>query len=208
MPDASHLLAFAAAAVVLAIIPGPGLIYVLARSLSGGTRAGLRSTVGTAAGGLAHVIAAAVGLSALVLASATAFEVLRWAGAAYLIYLGVQTLRGASDPPPNNDQAPVTHLVRQGVITEALNPKTALFFLALLPQFVQPERGPIALQLLALGAISVTLNSGAAVAVALASGRLSALLRASPRWWKRQRTASGALLIGLGGAAAASGARA
>lgn len=192
---------------VLAALPGPGMLYVLARSLAAGTGAGLRSTAGTALGGMGHVLAAVLGLSALIMASTTAFAVLRFAGAAYLVWLGVQTLRGAATPLETCAPAGRDNALRQGVLTEALNPKTALFFLTFLPQFVQPERGPVAAQLLLLGTASVLLNSSADVVVAVLSGRLGALLHRSPRWWRRQRIGSGVLLIGLGGAAAASGTR-
>jgi threonine/homoserine/homoserine lactone efflux protein len=195
------------AALVLAVIPGPGMLYVLARSMAGGTGAGLRSTAGTALGGMGHVLAAALGLSALVMASATAFEVLRFAGAAYLVWLGVQTLRSAGAPVPTQSLGRRDGALCQGAITELFNPKIALFFLTFLPQFVQPERGPLAVQLLVLGTASVLMNSSADVVVAVLSGRLGRLLRHSPRWWRRQRVGSGVLLIGLGGAAAASGTR-
>jgi threonine/homoserine/homoserine lactone efflux protein len=200
MPDTAHLAAFLAAAVVLAAIPGPGMLYVLARTLSHGRSAGLRSTLGTAAGGLGHVVAAAVGLSALLLTSAVAFSVVRYAGAAYLIFLGIRTLMGLRGPvgEVRGDSGPA---LRQGMLTELLNPKTALFFLTFLPQFVQPERGPVALQLLALGCVSVMLNSSADLVVAALGGRLRTAL--SPRWWRRQRLASGCTLIALGGFAAA-----
>ncbi len=192
---------------MLAVLPGPGMLYVLARSLSGGTRTGFRSTAGTALGGMGHVSAATLGVSALIMASATAFEALRLAGAAYLVWLGVQTLRTAETPLEFDTPGNAGKALRQGVITEVLNPKTALFFLTFLPQFVQPQHGPIAPQLLLLGSASVLLNSSSDVVVAVLSGRLGVLVRRSPRWWKRQRIGSGLLLIGLGGAAAASGAR-
>jgi threonine/homoserine/homoserine lactone efflux protein len=206
VPDGAHLAAFFVAALVLAVIPGPGMLYVLARSLAGGTRTGLRSTGGTAVGGLGHVIAAVLGLSALLAASASAFEAVRLAGAVYLIWLGINTLRSAADPPPvggaGSDAA-----FRQGVLTELLNPKTALFFITFLPQFVQRDRGPASLQLLVLGCIVVMLNSSSDLIVATLAGRLGRLLERSPRWWRRQRVGSGLLLIGLGGAAAAAGSR-
>jgi len=206
MPDGAHLGAFVGAALVLAVLPGPGMLYVLARSLAGGTRSGLRSTAGTALGGMGHVLAATLGVSALIMASATAFEALRFAGAGYLVWLGVQTLRSAGMPLEPGGGG-IDRAFRQGVITELLNPKTALFFLTFLPQFVQPQRGPLAAQLLLLGTVSVLLNSSTDVLVAVLSGRLGILLRRSPRWWKRQRVSSGLLLIGLGGAAAATGTR-
>jgi threonine/homoserine/homoserine lactone efflux protein len=200
MPDTAHLTAFLAAAVVLAAIPGPGMLYVLARTLAHGRAAGLRSTLGTAAGGLGHVVAAAVGLSALLMTSALAFSAVKYAGAAYLIWLGVRTLAGLREPVEeiSGSGGPA---FRQGMLTELLNPKTALFFLTFLPQFVQPERGPVAPQLLALGCVSVALNSSADVVVAALGGRLRTAL--SPRWWRRQRLASGCTLIALGGFAAA-----
>src|SRR3954465_1263078 len=128
MPDTAHLTAFLAAAVVLAAIPGPGMLYVLARALGHGRGAGLASTVGTAAGGLGHVVAAAVGLSALLMTSAVAFSAVKYAGAAYLIWLGVRTLAGLREPVDEmrDSSAPA---FRQGMLTELLNPKTALFFL-------------------------------------------------------------------------------
>jgi threonine/homoserine/homoserine lactone efflux protein len=205
MPDHAHLTAFLAAALVLAITPGPGIFYVLARSLGEGTRVGVRSTLGTALGGLCHVVGAALGLSTLLMTSATAFEVVRYAGACYLVFLGVRTLlglRGATpDAPPT--RSGIGDAFRQGVLTELLNPKTALFFLTFLPQFAQPERGAVALQLLALGCVSVALNSAADLAVAVVAGRLRTGLRAGSRWVRRQRALAGVALIALGGYAAA-----
>lgn len=199
MPDRAHLTAFLAAALVLAITPGPGIFYVLARSLGEGTRVGVRSSLGTGLGGLCHVIAAAVGLSALLMTSATAFEAVRVAGAAYLVYVGVRTLMGARE----HQALERGDAFRQGVLTELLNPKTGLFFLTFLPQFVQPGRGPVAPQLLALGAVSVALNSSADLVVAAVAGRARGALRAGSRWVRRQRALSGVALIALGGYAAA-----
>jgi threonine/homoserine/homoserine lactone efflux protein len=204
VPDAAHLTTFFAAAAVLALTPGPGMLYVLARSVGEGSRAGFRSALGTAAGGMFHVVGAAVGLSALLMTSAVAFSIVKYAGAAYLVFLGVRMLRGASAPPEDDAAAPrpATHAARQGALTELLNPKTALFFLTFLPQFAQPERGPVALQLLALGSVSVVLNSSADAVVAGFAGRIGAALRSKPHWWRRQRRASGCALIALGGYAA------
>jgi threonine/homoserine/homoserine lactone efflux protein len=148
---------------------------------------------------MCHVVAAAVGLSALLMTSATAFEVVRLAGAAYLIFLGVKTLLSHADAPTRERG----DAFRQGVLTELLNPKTALFFLTFLPQFVQPERGAVAPQLLALGAVSVALNSSADLLVAAVAGRARGALKEGSRWVRRQRTLSGIGLIALGGYAAA-----
>jgi threonine/homoserine/homoserine lactone efflux protein len=200
MPDSAHLLAFTLAALTLAAIPGPGMLYVLARSLGGGRDVGLRSSFGTALGGCVHVVAAAVGLSALVAASATGFTVVKLAGAAYLMWLGVRTLMSASAPPPalgTLDTADAGAL-RQGVLTEALNPKTALFFVTFLPQFCQPEHGPIALQIAVLGLVSVACNTAADIVIAFAAGPLGRTLTQNARWWRRQRRATGTVLVGLG----------
>jgi threonine/homoserine/homoserine lactone efflux protein len=159
----------------------------------------LRSALGTAAGGMVHVVGAAVGLSALLMASAVGFSVVKYAGAAYLVFLGVRMLLTARE----REEAPRatgSHAARQGALTEMLNPKTALFFLTFLPQFVQPGNGPVALQLLVLGTVSVALNSSADAIVAAFAGRIGRAM--SPKWWRRQRTASGGVLVALGGYAA------
>ncbi len=211
MPDAAHLTAFALAALTIALIPGPGVLYVLARSLGGGRDEGLRSSVGTGIGGLAHVAAAAMGLSAIIATSATAFGVVKYLGAAYLVWLGAKALfsRDAEAPTATAAQtAPrASNALRQGILTEVLNPKTALFFLTFLPQFCQPDRGPLALQVLALGAFSVILNTLVDVVVALGAGSISEQLRKRPALWHRQRRATGGMLIGLGAYAALAGHR-
>jgi threonine/homoserine/homoserine lactone efflux protein len=203
MPDTAHLLAFTLAALTLAVIPGPGMLYVLARSLGGGRSVGLRSTVGTGIGGCVHVVAAALGLSALLAASATAFAVVKYAGALYLVGLGIVTLLSAAKPPPVVVGTADSRALSQGVLTEALNPKTALFFVTFLPQFCQPENGPIALQILVLGLVSVALNTLADVVIAFAAGPLGRRLATSTKWWRRQRRATGGILVGLGVYAAA-----
>lgn len=206
MPDGAHLAAFAIAAVTIALIPGPGMLFVLARSLSAGRQVGLRSTAGTAMGGSAHVFAAAIGLSAIVATSATAFALVKYLGAAYLVYLGIRTLTARDENPSDRvSEAPPTssvHAVRQGFLTEALNPKTALFFLTFLPQFCQPEDGSVALQLIVLGTVSVLLNTLIDVVVAYGAGSISERLRERPRLWRRQQVATGSLLVGLGAVAA------
>lgn len=185
---------------VLAITPGPGIFYVLARSLRGGRREGVLSAAGTFLGGMAHVAAAAFGLSAILAASAIAFETVRYAGAVYLIYLGYRMIR--SRRQELNDGWPEAAAGRntlwQGLTTEALNPKTALFFLAFIPQFVSVPQGHVALQFLLLGAISVTLNTCADLLVACFAGPLGSKMQRSAKLRSRQRAASGIAMIGLG----------
>jgi threonine/homoserine/homoserine lactone efflux protein len=209
MPDAAHLTLFLAAAFLLAITPGPGIFYVLTRSLAGGRREGALSSLGTFVGGLVHVFAAAFGLSAILATSALAFGLVKYAGAAYLIYLGFRMIR---DRESGQDlSAPVArNPFRQGIWTEVLNPKTALFFLAFLPQFVSPGKGHIMLQFAFLGSLSVVLNTCADLVVATFAGYLSDRLRANRKIQKRQRVASGVGIIGLGlyvGCSGATGAK-
>jgi threonine/homoserine/homoserine lactone efflux protein len=191
-------LIFVAAAFLLAISPGPGMLYVLARSLKGGRKVGLASSFGTALGGMSHVIAAAFGLSAILARSAYAFLFIKYLGAAYLIYLGLRTLAsGDADIPDSAAEAKGPNPFWQGVLTELLNPKTALFFLAFIPQFVDHAR-PLIPQFVLLGAISVALNTSADLAVVLAAAPLAKRLGRSILWRRRQRQASGAALVGLG----------
>jgi threonine/homoserine/homoserine lactone efflux protein len=213
VPDSAHLIAFAVAATTIALIPGPGMLYVLARSLGGGRDEGLRSTAGTGIGGMVHVAAAAAGLSAIIATSATAFTVVKYLGAAYLIWLGGKALLSRSHAAPSVADQPTatgtsSNALRQGVLTEVLNPKTALFFLTFLPQFCQPEHGPLVVQVLVLGAVSVTLNTLVDVAVAFAAGGISRRLRERPKMWRRQQVATGSILVGLGAYAALAGHRA
>ncbi len=208
MPSATSFGLFLTAAVVLAVSPGPGMLYVLARSLRGGRREGLASSLGTAVGGFGHVVAAAFGLSVILATSATAFSVVKYAGAAYLIYLGVRTIvagKQAEEAAPGASEA-AWIAFRQGVTTEAFNPKTALFFLSFLPQFINWE-APAIPQFLLLGTISVTLNTTADVVVSLLAGPIGSQLRRRPRLRHGQRYASGGALIALGGYVAVSGER-
>src|SRR6202034_1040690 len=154
MIDRAHFLIFLSAAVVLWVSPGPGMIYVLARSLRGGRAIGLASCFGTAAGGLVHVVAAGLGLSVILARSASAFLIVKYLGAAYLIYLGIRSLRSAQTELPAKGVGKATGTpFWQGVATETLNPKTALFFLAFIPQFIH-HAAPLLMQFLALGSIS------------------------------------------------------
>jgi threonine/homoserine/homoserine lactone efflux protein len=202
MIDASRFLIFLGAATLLAISPGPGMLYVLARTLAGGRREGVLSSLGTFLGGLVHVVAAATGLSIVLATSAMAFSVVKYAGAAYLAYLGVRMILSARND--NDGALPVSSgAVRrspfwQGIATEALNPKTAIFFLAFIPQFVNRAQGAAFWQFLLLGTISVTLNTCADLVVILLAAPIGARLRSSAVLRRRQRTATGSILIGLG----------
>src|ERR1700684_1000928 len=146
MFDAHQFLLFFAAAFLLAVTPGPGIFYVLARSLAGGRREGILSSIGTFVGGLFHVFAAALGISAILAASAVAFHTVNYAGAAYLVWLGIRMIRPRNAELAMKTAAPSQSAFRQGIFTEALNPKTALFFLSFIPQFIAANRGHIFLQ--------------------------------------------------------------
>src|SRR5712672_2219262 len=159
MFDSRHFLLFLAAAFLLAVTPGPGIFYVLARSLAGGRREGILSSFGTFVGGLFHVLAAALGISAILAASAVAFHTVKYAGAAYLVWLGIRMIRARNAEMPAQTAAPAQGSFRQGILTEALNPKTALFFLSFIPQFIVAGRGHVFLQFIVLGTISVLLNT-------------------------------------------------
>jgi threonine/homoserine/homoserine lactone efflux protein len=205
MPSLPQFALFFAAALLLAVTPGPGIFYVAARSLAGGRGEGLASSFGTGLGGLVHVLAGALGVSALVLASAELFTALKLAGAAYLVWLGIRTVAaarreagaarlGAAPAPPMGPR----RAFREGAVVEALNPKTAAFFLAFIPQFVDAAGGSVALQFLFLGAISVLLNTLADIAVALAASRIRQGAAARPALVRRLREGSGAAMVALG----------
>lgn len=206
MFDLTTLGLYVSAALVLAITPGPGIFYVLTRSIKGGRGEGYASALGTAIGGLFHVVAAAFGLSAILATSAVAFAAVKYVGAAYLVYLGIRTLL-RDDEQIDLDAAPTTYRKQafyQGVITEMLNPKTALFFLAFIPQFVDPN-GAVILQFIVLGCISVTLNTSADLVVATLAGPIGQQLRQRSRLRRAQRIFSGGSLIALGAYVALAG---
>lgn len=209
MPGSASLLGFVAAALVLLLIPGPGVLYIVARSLGQGRRAGLVSVLGLSAGALVHVAAATAGLSAILLASATAFGIVKALGAGYLIYLGLRTLfmrtsaSGAEAPAPRT----LYRVFTDGVVVSVLNPKLALFFLAFLPQFVEPGRGPIPQQVLSLGLIYVSLALVTDGAYALLAGSLRERLDGRVRQGPLPRYASGVLYLGLGVSTALTGRR-
>jgi threonine/homoserine/homoserine lactone efflux protein len=205
MPDPAQLAIYVAAAFLLAVTPGPGIFYVAARTLSGGRSEGIASSFGTGLGGAFHVLAGSLGVSAIVLASAEMFTALKLIGAVYLVWLGLRTVRaarheaacvlagGALAPPVGTQRA-----FREGVVVEGLNPKTAAFFLAFIPQFIDPGAGHVALQFAMLGFVSVALNTLADVAVAFAASRIRTGATARPGLIRRLREASGGAMIALG----------
>jgi threonine/homoserine/homoserine lactone efflux protein len=197
--NSAGLSLFLFAALMIAVVPGPGIFYVAARTLSGGRRVGLASTFGTGVGGLVHVVAGSLGVSAIILASAELFAALKLIGAFYLIWLGVRTFREASRRPPEETATPKNgRAFRDGVLVEALNPKTAAFFLAFIPQFIDPTAGNPALQFIALGLVSVALNTSADIVVALMASRASTGLARRPHLLQRMRQGSGIFIAGLG----------
>lgn len=203
MFDTTRLFLFLTAAVLLAIAPGPGMLYVLARSLAGGKREGVLSAFGTFAGGMVHVFAAALGVSIILAKSALAFATVKYVGAAYLCFLGIRMILdarrdGAESEIAASEAKPVRNPLWQGVATEVLNPKTALFFLSFIPQFVNRGNGHVFLQFVALGTISVVLNTTADLLVIAMAGPLGDKIRSSAKFRRRQRTVTGAIMIGLG----------
>jgi threonine/homoserine/homoserine lactone efflux protein len=207
IPNHSSLLFFIGAAVVLLAIPGPAVFYVTSRSIGQGRSAGLVSALGIGVGTLVHVAAAAVGLSALLMSSAAAFGVVKYLGAAYLIFLGIQKLR-SEDSLALSQEATRTKLGRvfgQGVIVNILNPKTALFFFSFLPQFVDASRGAVAFQILFLGTLFAVMGITSDSLWALFAGTVAQHLKRNARWLNAQRYISGGMLISLGVATAFAG---
>jgi threonine/homoserine/homoserine lactone efflux protein len=202
MPDPTQLALYLAAALLLAVTPGPGIFYVAARTLAGGRAEGVASSFGTGLGGMVHVLAGSLGVSAIVLASAELFAALKLIGAVYLVWLGIRTFLSARrDAQPDLSAGSTIgsrRAFREGVLVEALNPKTAAFFLAFIPQFVEPAEGHVALQFVALGFVSVALNTLVDIVVAFAAGGVRQGAAARPGLIRRLREASGAAMIALG----------
>jgi threonine/homoserine/homoserine lactone efflux protein len=212
MPDPATLAVFTVAAITLLVIPGPAVLYIVTRSVDQGRAAGLASVCGVHVGTLVHVAAAAMGLSALLVSSATAYHAVRWLGAAYLIWLGVRRLLAKDEPSGSGKGLPASRLglrriFAQGVVVNVLNPKTALFFFAFLPQFVDTSRGSVPFQVLVLGVAFVLLGllSDGAYAVAASAG--AGWLRRRPGVARASRLASGGVLISLGVTTALAGSR-
>ena len=204
LPEFASLGLFIAAALVLLITPGPAVLYIVARSIDQGRRAGLVSMLGVHAGTLVHVAAAAAGLSALLAASATAFSVIKYLGAAYLILLGVRRLldRTTSVTSPRPERRHLRRAFLDGVVVNVLNPKTALFFLAFLPQFVMTARGDVGAQVLGLGLLFVGLGVITDGLYAVGAGTAAHWLRGNPQFVRSERWVSGSMYIGLGVVAA------
>ncbi|SFP42657.1 Threonine/homoserine/homoserine lactone efflux protein [Bradyrhizobium sp. Ghvi] len=195
----TNLWLFLTAAFFIAAVPGPGIFYVAARTLSDGRGSGLASTAGTALGGLVHVVAGSLGISAVILASAELFAAVKFIGALYLVWLGIRTFRGVGSALPLESE-PVGDIraFRDGVLVEALNPKTAAFFLAFIPQFLDPSGSNPTLQFIELGAISVTLNTLADVVVVLTASATRRQLIGRPHLMRRLSQGSGVFIASLG----------
>jgi threonine/homoserine/homoserine lactone efflux protein len=212
MPETSTLALFAVAAVTLLVIPGPAVLYIVTRSVDQGRAAGLASVCGVHVGTLVHVAAAAFGLSALLVSSATAYDTVRWLGAAYLVWLGVRRLLARDeDLPaaagPDTRRPGLRRIFAQGVVVNVLNPKTALFFLAFLPQFVDTSRGSVPFQVVVLGVAFVLLGLLSDGAYAMAASTGAGWLRRRPGVARASRLVSGGVLISLGVTTALAGSR-
>jgi threonine/homoserine/homoserine lactone efflux protein len=208
MPEAPTIILFLVAAMVLFVVPGPVVIYVVTRSVTQGTRAGLVSVAGVHLGSMVHVAAAAAGLSAIVATSASVFTAVKLVGAAYLVYLGLRTLFGRGESvSAAGEGAPRTlrRVFWQGVLVNVLNPKTAVFFLAFVPQFVDQARGSATAQIIVLGTLFVAAGVLSDGAYAVVAGTLGHRLLARPAIARVQRWVAGSIYIGLGAAAALSG---
>jgi threonine/homoserine/homoserine lactone efflux protein len=212
VPSMNTFELFAVAALAILLIPGPAVTYVVARSVDQGRAAGLASVGGLGLGTMVHVLAAAVGLSAILASSARAFEAVKLLGAAYLIFLGIRTiLRRDEDPTtrpaPADGDGTLGRSFRQGVVVNVLNPKTALFFLAFLPQFVRAGHGPAWMQVAVLGTTFVLLGLCTDGTYAILGSSLGGWLRGHPRFERHRRFVTGGILVTLGVAAALAGSR-
>jgi threonine/homoserine/homoserine lactone efflux protein len=195
------LFVFSLAALAILAVPGPAVVYIVTRSIHQGRGAGLASVLGIHVGTLVHLTAATVGLSAILVSSATAFTVVKALGALYLIVIGIRTLLGRADEADTDPQRPPRRRRRdfaEGVVVNVLNPKTALFFLAFLPQFVDPDQGQAWEQILVLGLTFMALGLVTDSMWALAAGSAGETLRKSRRWSQVQRYVSGSVFVGLG----------
>ncbi len=208
MPTPITLVAFTAAALVLIAVPGPNHIYIVTRGIGQGRRAALASAFGVETGTLVHIAAAALGVTALLASSATAFNVVKYLGAAYLFWLGVSSLRARDDDhvaQSTREIASTKRVFAQGVVVNVLNPKVGLFFLAFLPQFVDPGRGNAIIQVLVLGTVMFVLALASDIIYALGSGAIGRWLRTRPGFLRQRSRVSGVVYLGLGCVAALTG---
>ncbi len=208
IPPATSIGVFALAALALLLTPGPAVLYIVARSVEQGRVAGLVSVCGITTGTLVHVLAAALGLSALLASSALAFGVVKYAGAAYLIYIGVRRILERTKTPAVQRELPrrtLRRLCRDGFVVNLLNPKTALFFLAFLPQFVDPARGAVAFQVAFLGLLFALMGLMSDGLYALAAGSAGRWVKRNGRALRWERYLTGGVFIGLGLTAAFAG---
>ena len=207
MPNFSNLTLFVIASIALIVVPGPAVLYIVTKSIEQGRRAGIASVLGISAGTLAHIGAAALGISAILTTSAMAFAVVKYLGAAYLIYLGIQKLRSPDDLTQckvRNERS-LMALFRQGIVVNILNPKGAIFFLAFLPQFIDPANGPAWSQIVSLGFIFMSLALVSDGSYALVAGQIGNWLRSHRKFLSVQRYVSGGTYIALGLVAASAG---
>ena len=210
LPDPGALAVFVVAALVLLVIPGPAVLYIVAQSISQGRLAGIVSMLGIQVGGVVHVAATAAGLSALLVRSAVAFNVVKYAGAAYLIFLGLRRILGREEEdevPGGRPEKSLRRLFAQGIVINVLNPKTALFFFSFLPQFVDVDAGSVALQIATLGLVFIALATVSDGMYALAAGSAAGWLRGRRGFARGERYATGGVLVGLGLLTAFSGAK-
>jgi len=199
MPEKAAFFTFLFAALMLNIAPGPDMLYVIGRSVGQGRRAGVVSALGVFVGCWVHILAAAFGIAALLRSSPLAFNLVRYAGAAYLIYLGIRMVVKRTDLSSQQlEPEKLGSIFRQGAITNMLNPKVAIFFLAFLPQFIDARRGSVVLQILFLGLIFNVGGTVVNLAVAYAGGTLGELLRRNQRWARLQQWFTGLVFVGLG----------
>ncbi len=200
MPDWSTLILFAAAAAILVFTPGPNTLYIIARSIQHGRIAGIVSSLGVETGTLIHVAAAAFGISAVLVSSALAFNIVKYAGAAYLIYLGIRTLLTQEKVAAAEtiEEKSLRRTFSQAVVVNVLNPKTAIFFFAFLPQFIDAERGAVATQILCFGAIVVMLGFTSGSVYSLLAGGIGNVLRGNRKFLRAQRYFAGSVYLGLG----------
>jgi threonine/homoserine/homoserine lactone efflux protein len=207
IPAPDRLAVFVVAALALLVVPGPAVLYIVARSIHQGRRAGLVSVLGIHVGTLVHIAAATVGLSALIVSSAVAFTAVKIAGAVYLVGLGLWTLfsRGSETDVALGGERNLRRAFAQGIVVNVLNPKTALFFLAFLPQFIDPDAPHPALQIAFLGVLFALLGLVTDSLWALAAGTAGGVLRSSRRFVRTQRYVTGSVYIGLGVATALAG---